>query len=188
MWTDPPATISAPDATRPITVTSPSGCRIDWPERTLASIISEVVVGVFFEPAAGVASSSVTASAPAGRPPVTRGGSSGPTRVRLGFSTAMTRMWRRARALSSSRYSSTPILSPAISRITGFEAKKAGERASQASTAASHSETGRVGSRTKARSERALKLMVWRGLTCAVMNPVHWRFINYVTRQQLMKR
>ena len=44
--------------------------------------------------------------------------------------------------------------------ITGFEAKKAGERVGQASSAPSHSETGRVGSRTKASSERARNLMV----------------------------
>jgi hypothetical protein len=39
--------------------------------------------------------------------------------------------------------------------MTGFVAKKVGERISQASSAASQSVTGSVGSRTKASSDRA---------------------------------
>jgi hypothetical protein len=42
--------------------------------------------------------------------------------------------------------------------MTGFEAKNVGERTSQASSAASQSAIGSVGSRTKARSDRARKL------------------------------
>ena len=34
MWIDPPATTSAPDATDPTTVTSPSGKKSDCPDRT----------------------------------------------------------------------------------------------------------------------------------------------------------
>src|SRR5450759_4072774 len=33
-WIEPPATSSAPEATEPSTVTSPSGKKMDWPERT----------------------------------------------------------------------------------------------------------------------------------------------------------
>ena len=46
-------------------------------------------------------------------------------------------------------------LDPADLEMTGFEAKKVGERISQASSAASQSATGSVGSRTKASSDRA---------------------------------
>ena len=40
---EPPATISAPEATEPMMVTSPSGKTIDWPERTGRETTSEGV-------------------------------------------------------------------------------------------------------------------------------------------------
>ena len=45
MWIDPPATISAPELTDPITVTSPSGNSMVWPERTDEVMTSDVVTG-----------------------------------------------------------------------------------------------------------------------------------------------
>ena len=45
MWMEPPAITSAPDATGPMIVTSPSSKTIDWPERTGRSINNEETLG-----------------------------------------------------------------------------------------------------------------------------------------------
>jgi hypothetical protein len=46
-WIDPPATISAPDPTDPITVTSTSRNSIVWPERTDEAMTREVAVVIY---------------------------------------------------------------------------------------------------------------------------------------------
>src|SRR5436309_6097338 len=91
MWIEPAATISAPEATEPSTVTSPNGNTTDCPERIGLSIKSEAgcgggggAAGALAGSAAATAleaaaatSAGVSAglSSPPGRPPIRTGGS-----------------------------------------------------------------------------------------------------------------
>ena len=83
--------ISAPEATEPTTVTSPSGKMIDWPERTGLSSSSEAGVGFAGGPA-GVAggtdflslAGAGSSTSPALRPPTIGGGRPRPEQRRLG--------------------------------------------------------------------------------------------------------
>ena len=94
---------------------------------------------------------------------------------------------RRARSLRRLRYSLRPISIPPISRMTGFAAKKVGERKSQASSATNHSGIGWLGSRTKARSDRARKLNARAGGTRAFIAPIRWRLVNQLWAESFMK-
>src|SRR5579872_6423970 len=88
MWIEPAATISAPEATEPSTVTSPNGNTTDWPERTGLSISMDAGCGggggadgagsaaATAVEAAAATSEGVSAgfSSPPGRPPIRTGG------------------------------------------------------------------------------------------------------------------
>src|SRR5215210_3171122 len=83
-WIDPPATISAPEATEPMTVTSPSRNTTDWPDRTgLSSCKEDCCFGAgagslasVFGVLGGVASENSIMLV--GPPPLIRGGRLGP--------------------------------------------------------------------------------------------------------------
>src|SRR6516165_7225209 len=64
--------------------------------------------------------------------------------------------------------------------MTGFAAKKVGDRTSQASSAANQSIRGSLGSRTKASSDRARKFCAWAGVACAFIRWSVAGFVNHL--------
>ena len=84
MWMEPPATISAPEATDPRIVTSPSAKLTDWPERIGFSMISDgcdrggamaAAATASTSPFGGASDSCAAGSSRAGLPPTPMGGS-----------------------------------------------------------------------------------------------------------------
>ena len=165
--------ISAPEATEPTTVTSPSGKMIDWPERTGLSSSSEAGVGFAGGPA-GVAggtdflslAGAGSSTSPALRPPTIGGGRPRPSSDGSAPSMPMMRMPRPCSW--AMRWLSSPLScgSADTSRTIARPAKKPGERAISASRSSSHSATGPSGASTSAMKERPLN-RIERGLRAA---------------------
>ena len=129
---------SAPEATEPTTVTSPSGKMIDWPERTGLSRSSEAGVGFAGGPAGAAGGADFLSPARAGssispalRPPLIGGGRPRPSSDGSAPSMPMMRMSRSCRSATSMASSPLSCGSAATSSTTGRPAKKPGERAHQ---------------------------------------------------------
>ncbi len=158
-WIEPPATISAPEATEPRITTSPRSNTTDWPERTGRSTSSEG------EPdgaggaggAAGACGSSRTSSQRSGRPDAISGVRpqvSNPDQVASAPSTPISRMPRASSASVSPVSSSSVPPSVDTSSTTGRASKNCGERAICASSPASQLATGRSGASTSPMKDR----------------------------------
>src|ERR1700730_17603469 len=157
---EPPATISAPEATEPTTITSPSGCTMLWPERialfnskefgraagdggaaAMAEAALEAVVagselesekgaGAAASPAPGGVSPEVALAC---RPLRSSGGIAKSSQDGSAPSIPMTLIFRLVKFCRSSARPALPGCSVATSSTVGRPKKNPGDRSSQAS-------------------------------------------------------
>ncbi len=152
MWIEPPANTSAPDATEPTMVTSPSGNRMVCPDRTGSRTSSPVSGG---GGSAGAANSAGVAAGPVSRPPSSACAKpSAPGRGAAAPVTSTTRMPRRCNCAISVGQPESSAGSAAQSSTTTRPWKNAGVRAMCASSASNHASSGDSGASTKAMNER----------------------------------
>src|SRR5262245_386438 len=168
MWTEPAATISAPEATEATTVTSPSGQTTNWPERTGASMSNELAGDDVEDANAGDSAELALSAWPLAKIGMRPSHSDGiaPSTPRM----------RISRLLSSSKRSRKFCFVSERSEMsitTDFFAKKPGDRASKASTSASQVLMGISGLSTRAWKQppRNLNEVVGRSVGIALTLP-----------------